>query len=456
MKKNLLFRSAHCLMLCLALLGCSRRVAILGDHFLKDGVPMPQLSAYRSPQLRPGQEAGWAIAAAVSGGGSRAAHHALGVLMGLESIALPGGGNVYEEIDYFAAVSGGGLTLGACFDLRFEGAAGLGASEADLCRRLDRSFYQPVLVAYLAPAVLAGPASSGDALSRSISRHLLLSESAEKRLRLSDIFVARADSLRPVRMPWLVANGTVLPSMAILPMAPDVLMRYGLSGFTEGHRLRRLPPAEAAWQMPLAHALGASGAFPPVIAPLLFPAGEKRWLRVYDGGVADNTGFWTAFFLLRQEPPTRRRLLLMIDADHSGDAQAYSSRHGASNPLSVSLGLPLSGLNAERVMRRQRIEALCEAEGIVPIFLSLYDLRPNPLPELPPSILLRQEQERMIALLADPAHAWTPEERAVLNVVCGAVATKYSIRPREQQVLVGAGRLLAQSKKQEILSALGL
>lgn len=54
-----------------------------------------QYSNYRSPQDRKGQDKGFRVAVAISGGGHRAANLGAGALIGLEEIKTPGIENLF-------------------------------------------------------------------------------------------------------------------------------------------------------------------------------------------------------------------------------------------------------------------------------------------------------------------------------------------------------------------------
>ena len=77
--------------------------------------PVLDLGNYRPVQERAdGQNADLAVAAAISGGGHRAANFAIGVMLALENFEIEGTGyDLLREIDYFSTVCGGGFAAGA-------------------------------------------------------------------------------------------------------------------------------------------------------------------------------------------------------------------------------------------------------------------------------------------------------------------------------------------------------
>jgi hypothetical protein len=183
--------------------------------------------------------------------------------------------------------------------------------------------------------------NAGDVMQREMDTRLLSVWAEEgtvvrrRSITLRDVFVPRDSARRPT-LPYWVANAAVYRNGAIFPFAPNVLADYQVSYYR--HRLDRDSLADP-FDLPLSVALKASVSVPGLI-PLTtlesHPPRRFRFLRLLDGGLADNLGVITATDLLCQDSTrvpaagvTRRRLMLIVDA-YQDDGMPYDASGGSS------------------------------------------------------------------------------------------------------------------------------
>ena len=469
MKKRLLIVGV-----CLGVSGCAslRKTAL--DHRLPTPTaPTVDLACYRSVQDRPGQDPDLAMAAAISGGGHRAANFAIGVLLGLEALEVDGRRvDLLKEIDYFSTVSGGGFAAGAYVaslhdHLRKTGgrrdgyslAASLRADKKRLLGNLERDYQGAIFEEAICLRCL-GFCDAGDILERKLDRYVLGSayRDDKRSLVLGDVFRAAGDGRVPL-LPYWVPNATVYENGVRVPFTPDVLAQYHVTGCT--HNMRRMDLAGDLFAMPLAVGVKASASFPVAIPATTLrcdPPADKlnRFLHLMDGGLADNMGYRTAIELLRQDP-ARRKVLLIIDA-YKGGPHPHSATQRSPAGLEVVTRVMKISLDADHSHLGTRVTRLAAGESIEVIFLSFDQLRPALTEQIGD---LRKELARLraakgsamvrrirrdlgVALAREEAALQDAEDTFALYHDARAVATSLNITRGEQKLLIEAGRAVAK------------
>ncbi len=457
------------------LCACSRKLYPDRSQFIKDGdtVPVLNLSTYKSVQERPGQDPNLALVVAISGGGSRAANFASGVLAELERLYLPSGRNLLQEVDYFSTVSGGGFAAGAYVAALYDHQRFFPDStfsylhywEYYIQSDLQHSYTWQLARANVNPRLLFSYMDDGDILERAIDNNVLgyrrrnkLAGMRDERpprysLTLGDFFLPK-DSPQPVRFPMPIANTTVLGKWVLFPFTPDMLQTYQVIGYT--HRLHNhIDPNLDPYSVPLAVGIKASGSFPVLIANTTLKSAyseQRPWLHLLDGGLSDNVGFLTALEILKQDPAPRK-VLLLIDVDNVGNRPVFSHRRGAMFGLKVLAQLPSSGLDARRVRLLQEIAETCSAYDIQHVMLSFGRFLQNSAQnELPIELQRKEEYRRLLPPLENNA-LLTPRDQQILYELLTAVGTKYHVTKEEQRLLFHGGRQLVRLLHPEILEA---
>lgn len=475
-----MFRNSLYLLLPILLLSaCNRYIHTHRSHFIQQGedIPTPDVSHYKSPQLREGQNTDIGLAIAISGGGARAANFGMGILLALEELGVANESNVLNEIDYLSSVSGGGFAAGAYINaLHFHkytqdaGTFSLRKAyyEGGIREDLNRSYLTPVIAGWLAsPKAWVTHLDEGDALEKSIDNHILgylkrrqynLSLKQKDReemgsLRLGDVFVAREDE-RPVLYPMFVANATNYHSMAIVPFTPDIMECYQISGYS--HRRKRYHDNEIdnPYDIPLAIGLKASGSFPVAISNTTMESAyddEKSFLHLTDGGIADNIGYKTALELLETDPLPREKILFIVDADNWGTRPTFSHKEAAASSVKMATKLTFSSIETRYVLLRKELKETCDLYDIEPVFFGFQELIKDNYAEPPAKIHTKKESTRILHLLRNDLENISDIDLQILYELCLNVATKYSITTEEQELMIWAGRKVVAMQKEEIL-----
>ena len=451
--------------------GCSRKLIPDRSQFLRLGEPAPtvDLSYYRSVQERPGQDSTLALALAISGGGSRAANFAVGVMLGLEEIVLDGQEDVLDQVDYLSTVSGGGFAGGAYINAlyehhyfdRKESFRFRDYVEGQVRTDLGRSYVAPLLGANLNPRLLFTPIDDGDALEKAIDDHVLGFRrrrffNGGRSLRLGDLFVPRDSNRSAVRFPMHVANSSIIGTMAIFPFTPDILECYQVDGYSHRMRLRYMGKNFNAYQVPHAVGIKASGSFPVLISNSTLRSTYlpgRPFLHLMDGAMTDNLGFYTAVDLLLQDHAPRKGLLI-IDADADIQPNTFSKRQGSVFSLRVLAGLTSSGLYARKNILSQELAVLQTSEGLQSFIFSFRDLIDNNPTPPPPRINPKVEIPRLIAKMKQDLNSLTDTDRQILYELTTNIGTKYTIRNDEQELLLLTGRKLVRMRADEIRATL--
>lgn len=462
----------------LLLSSCNRYIHTHRNHFVQQGadIPTPDVSHYKSPQKRAGQNAELGVAIAISGGGARAANFGLGILMALEELDLPQS-NVLSEIDYFSTVSGGGFAAGAYINaLHFHKYTQDTTSfslrktyyQGGIREDLSRSYLRPVIAGWLAsPKAWVTHLDEGDALEKSIDNHVLgyakrrqynLTEKPKDRLEmrsltLGDVFVPREDE-REVLFPMFVANATNYHSMAIVPFTPDIMECYQISGYS--HRRKRYHDDEVdnPYEIPLAIGVKASGSFPVAISNTTMASAydeENCYLHLTDGGIADNIGYKTALELLETDPFPITKILFIVDADNEGTRATFSHKEAAASSVKMVGKLAFSSLETRYVLLRKELKETCNLYEVEPVFFGFQELVTDNYDLPPHKIHIKKERARLLGLLRKDMKGVKGADLQILYELCLNVATKYSITPEEQELMIWAGRKVVDMQKEKIL-----
>lgn len=449
--------------------GCSQTLYPDRSQFIKDGETSPtiDLSYYKSVQERPGQDSNLAVAMAISGGGSRAANFGIGIMLGLESLRLSNEQDVLDQIDYLSTVSGGGFAGGAYVAALYEYHETEGAKafklrdyiEEGIDEDLNYSYTGVLLRANFSPRLWFSFVDDGDALERAIDDYVLgykkrkrTHGNLNRSILLGDLFIPANSRLR-VRFPMLITNSSTLKTMAIFPFTPDILNAYHVKGYA--HRLRRVKKDSLdPFRVPLAVGVKASGSFPVLISNSTLQSSfhnERKYLHLIDGAMTDNIGYYSALEVLRQDG-SPQKVLLVVDADASGNRYTFSTKKGAISSLNVLARLPSSGLDARRATLVKDIKVVCEKEGITPVFFGFYQLLENNKAEVPKVIDLKKEMAKMIQLLSEEKSLSDANEQ-ILYELLTYIGTKYSMKKDEQILLFLAGQYLVRLQEDVIRSA---
>lgn len=449
---------------------CSRMIYPDRTQFIAEGEPSPTiaLDAYQSVQLRPEQDEDLALVLCISGGGARAANLGMGILWGLEEIQLSPKGHVLNEVDYFSTVSGGGFAAGAYLSARYDQLQQKEADSFSLEEALEefirddlkRSYVWPLVKSNVNIALLFTPIDDGDALEKAIDNHVLgyrrrRQNDTPYSLRLGDLFVPAGSSRCP-RLPMHITNSSTVLGIRIFPFVPNVLEAYQINGYS--HRMRRYYPESTfdPFSIPLAVGIKSSGSFPVLISNTTLRSSyhpERQFLHLMDGAMSDNLGVYTALDIIKQETTTRK-VLFVIDAEADNNINTFSKNESAIWSLKVAASLPGSGLYARKAILTREFEDLIEPLGGEMVYFGfqvlLWDNEAPPPPRIDP----KKEYPRLLASLRQKPYDLGPADRQILYELLTAIATKYSIKKDEQELLLRAGRLLAHLQGDAILRAL--
>ncbi|MEQ8704447.1 MAG: patatin-like phospholipase family protein [Phaeodactylibacter sp.] len=454
----------------LMLSSCSKTLYPDRSQFIKDGelAPTVDLSTYKSVQLRPGQNPDLAVAIAISGGGSRAANLGVGIMLGLEDFEGQGYQNLLKEVDYLSTVSGGGFAGGAyvttLYDhnrfrpnepFSFEDYVNERIQEA-----LAYSYAGALLRANFNPRLWFTHVDDGDALERAIDDQVLGYKNRRKELgsetpsiQLGDMFIPQGSDL-PVQLPMHITNSSTVNTMQILPFTPDVLETYGVVGYT--HRMQKqVHEFLASYTVPLSVGIKSSGSFPVLISNTTLISNlssERPFLHLFDGAMTDNTGYYTALQVLKQEAAPQK-ILIIIDADAVGNRYTFSEKEGALFSLGVAARLPSSGLDARRATLIRDILDVCMPARIEPVFLGFNVLLEDNDAEPPTVIKIKAEQTRLIQLLKSGAEI-SDQDKQTLYELLTYIGTKYTIEPAEQELLLLGGQLIVRLRQPQLESVL--
>ena len=450
----------------------SQKITTDRMHFIQDGgeVPVVDMDYYRPAQERPHQDSLLSVALAISGGGSRAANFALGVMIGLENIEYQEEQDVLDQIDYLSTVSGGGFAGGAYVNALFEHDyfeqeepfSLRSYWNSQIKKDLQVSYTGVLLAAKINPKYWFSYLDDGDALEKAINEHVLgykrrkkIEGKEARSLLLGDLFIPKDSLQKAVKYPMHFTNSSVLKTWSIFPFAPDILDCYLVNGYT--HRLRltkeeKLDP----FSVPLSVGIKASGSFPVLIANSTLHSTynpKLPYLHILDGAMTDNTGYYTALEILKQER-LKRRVLMIIDADAVGNRYTFSKRRAAASSFWVYTQLPVSGIDSRRVTLERDVETVCSKEEIQPIFFSFNTLIRGNAAKPPKIINKKTAMAELIQKMKTDLTQLDDVELQTLYELLVNIDTKYTITILEQDLLMWAGQKVVQMQEEKILKAL--
>jgi hypothetical protein len=390
-------RNARCsvvlAIIILANLGCS---TIQAPHQSRADSPLFRLENYASVQTRLGQNPNVTVVVAISGGGYRAANLGIGALAALEDVEIEYDGqksNLLNEVDYITTVSGGGFAAGTYMQWLLS---------MDASDRSSRSFKQHILdnpnksgvsenVSFLQKTLAwrilgynfsprtYGELDRGDLLQERLDSTILRKNcDAEDTSQpcswvLGDIFKAEGDA-RPV-VPYWIANATNYVSGEIFSFTPDNICAQDVAKYTHRQRWREdKTPLDCsnrlAMNVPLALGMRSSANFPVGLPATTLVTSRNDNIKLSDGGQADNLAFYSALEILFQEaelssyvdatnepPVRRRRLLIIVDAFRGALGNAHK-KQGAPDMVSAAFRSPSLPLDALRTRIRGTVSTV--------------------------------------------------------------------------------------------------
>jgi hypothetical protein len=457
-----------------------------------------------------GQDPSLALAAAISGGGHRAANFAAGVLLELEQLTTQdsAGGNLLSEIDYFSTVSGGGFAAAAYISslhdyIKFNGTkhgysfakvlryptAGYppvtcpckkpppAEQITDPCiRRHLQGFYSGVggdlwrdVLSWATIGILERPGHfektlDDDVLGQYWRKKKLASlpedVSGGASLTLGDVFVDRREHETRVQLPYWVANATVYENGAIFPFTPDHLKLYRVCGYR--HRLTKYSYVEDEQEydefirrVPLAVGMTASANFPVATVPTILTSdmdANNPFLHLLDGGVAENLGVITALRLLRNEPcrEITTRGLIVIDA-YQGTFVPFSRIKQPPPIGDAAMRVTDISLDSWRGRYREIVRNLCANINVAVVFLSFDDTAD--LRDFGPLFAFGLEREDVAKLSKKKSEGRTPFE-LLRRISTLKLEDQGRLSMAEQKLLLAAGRYVVKKKKEEMLDIL--
>lgn len=413
---------------CLLSAGCaSYRDTSMDSSLPAFHPPTLSLKNYKSVQSRPSQNPDVAFAVAISGGGHRAANLATGILLELETIRTPQG-NLLEEIDYFSTASGGGFAAGTYLSARadhlesktlqrFSFHSALSAHKGRLLKNLRRDYQTSILTQWIHWRCL-GFRDGGDLIERDFDRYLLGSKHRyqNRSLTLGDLFIpTRSD--RPVQLPCWIQNATVYENGARFLFTPDFIEEYNIQRYVHNMRYKTL--TDNPLSLPLSVGMKASASFPVLIPASTFtckPESDRlnHYLHLIDGGLSDNLGVQTAIELLKQDPAPRK-VLLVIDA-YAENEHPYSAHRKSPDGAGAAYRIMNIGVDTQHISVQQEIFDTIRDSGIDGLLLAL-----------------------------------DSNEKAPIIQQARQVPTSLLITQPDQLVLLQAGKLLIDSKRQELM-----
>ena len=462
------------LLLILFFTSCGRHIHTDRSHYLKDGedIPVVDLAHYRSVQERPGQRPDVAVAMSISGGGSRAANFAVGVMLGLEELKLDQEQDMLDQVDYISTVSGGGFAGGSYIAALYNHAWANTQAPFSLADHLKPEIEKNLTYSYTG-ALIRGNLNllsyfseldDGDALEWAVDNQVLgyrkrkrdaVKGQANRSILLGDLFIPANDTTREVAMPMLFTNSSVLSTMTIFPFSPDILERYYINGYS--HRMKVVKEEFLdPYSVPLAVGIKASGSFPVLISNTTLSSyyhSKRKYLHLIDGALTDNSGYYTASQLLKQEQAPKK-IILIVDAEAYGNRYTYTRKKGAYFSLRVYGRLAASGLEARKAILKKEVLEDAARFNFTPFFFSFSSLVEGNTAIPPEKINHKKEYERLTALMEENLEQLTEKDLQILYELVVQIGTKYTMTEKEQRLLFLTGRKLVSMRKSEILEAL--
>jgi len=286
------------------------------------------------------------VGVSLSGGGSRAALFGAAGLEALGRLRAPQGGSVLEQVSYLSSVSGGGLAAGYYGLFKPPRETPVLGPDGTMTPAYETFFadYQAKLGQDFQSALIWRQLSERRFILNSALAARSLQELIDERLIGPATFAdlgareKRGDSPRVIFNATLYNNGrrlmfSTLPAdTPLYDFVADLNRSLARQGIT-----RRLPEvALKRWDelipvspmelqidpcpVPVASAVTASAAFPPLVGPITFTVGDDLdYWHVGDGGLYENLGLETLMFTFLkqiQDKKVRRGLILSFNSSY--------------------------------------------------------------------------------------------------------------------------------------------
>ncbi len=345
----------------------SEKIFLNGDtEDIPFQTPVFKIDDYKSPEFRnPKQKTNVSVAVAISGGGHRAGNFGIGVLRELEAISCNGKTiNILNELDYFSTVSGGGIAAGVYISTLYDYIDSgeedysfnkiIKNNRQDLRRNIEVGYHHILFAGLLDPRSLWNN-DRGDFLERAFDKKILGSNKRGRSLTLGDVFLP-TDSDKPL-LPMWITNSTVYENGSIFPFLPMTLKKYKITKYT--HHLKKYDIDEKYETLPLAVGIKASASFPVAVPATTLESeydGNNLFLHLFDGGLADNLGVYSALQMLSQTGENEK-VLIIIDA-YTGQPEPFSKQEGSPAFWQIWLRSTGISLDAWRIRHRHSIEQL--------------------------------------------------------------------------------------------------
>ena len=274
-----------------------------------DAIVETRSPAYEWKSLAPGELQDTLVIVTMSGGGTRATALAMSVLRAMDKIKLASGASLADEIDIVSSVSGGSVTAGY---FALYGTAGLPTLEKDFVRQ---DGMRAIIVEGLNPiglAQLATPSKERiDLLVNYLDRQLFHDVTFEKlveRKRRPYLILNAADMVEGTPFPFTQYTMDLLCSdltkvKLSTAVAASAAFPVALSPIT----LKNYRPCEMIAKPVWLRAAGQTSWYldPPRVAwqrtASAYADGQKKYIHLLDGGIADNLGVSEPYRLLTSD-----------------------------------------------------------------------------------------------------------------------------------------------------------
>lgn len=379
------------------------------------------LSEYKSPNSRTGQNSDKLVILCASGGGSRAASFTIGALLELEKILNNSNDstkNVLNEVDYFSTASGGGWGAASYIAFLYQkNKYGLtpfnhfntyNSYEQILANSIDRKYARHQLryflggifnkrYNYISGAVMMDRLNTGylgwgfrAAMEKKIwdqNNNNEFDTDSVQEIKLGDVFILK-DSKKSPLLPMIIANATNITNYMVVPFTPDRLNWSGIRQYTfttkTGPHYEPILPGdilskEKTLDVPLAAGIKASSSVPGFIGSSTFESLKNSLeytLRLEDGGITDNFGLHTVKSILNQEEKIldkKKRIVIIIDASASGLKSSKEKKKKITRINSV-LKFASAAPDAQYPITREGIIALEKEYNCTVIYLGTESL----------------------------------------------------------------------------------
>ncbi len=310
---------------CFAALWTAAALAACSYPIRNDAIGPGSRPQYEWGSLAPGDLQDTLVVVTASGGGTRATALTMSVLRAMDKIKLASGASLADEIDILSSVSGGSVTAGY---FALYGAAGLPTLEKNFVRQ---DGMRAIIAEGLNPvglALLATPSKERidlfvDYLDRQLF-HDVTFEKLVERKRRPYLILNAADMVEGTPFPFTqytmdllcsdltkMKLSTAVAASAAFPVAlsPITLKNYRTAKNEPPCPVRKpgwLKPAEGtSWYLDPSRVAWQRTAS-------AYADGQKKFIHLLDGGIADNLGVSEPYRLLTSDdvdPPFKQNIL---------------------------------------------------------------------------------------------------------------------------------------------------